>query len=64
MIQKKIAHNPLGAHVAVVGATGAVGREMLHCLEALKFPVREIDLLASKRGYAMGPQDDSDCSGV
>ena len=49
MIQKKIAHNPLGAHVAVVGATGAVGREMLHCLEALKFPVREIDLLASKR---------------
>ena len=38
-----------GAHVAVVGATGAVGREMLHCLDALHFPIRKIDLLASER---------------
>ena len=37
------------AHVAVVGATGAVGREMLHCLEALDFPVGKLDLLASER---------------
>ena len=37
------------ARVAVVGATGAVGREMLHCLEALSFPVGSIRLAASKR---------------
>ncbi len=37
------------AHVAVVGATGAVGREMIHCLDALKFPVGELDLVASSR---------------
>jgi len=37
------------AHVAVVGATGAVGREMIHCLEALEFPVGELDLVASSR---------------
>ncbi len=46
---RKIRWDARGAHVAVVGATGAVGREMLHCLDALKFPVREIDLLASSR---------------
>ena len=37
------------AHVAVVGATGAVGCEMIHCLEALGFPVGQIDLVASCR---------------
>ena len=41
--------NDSGAHVAVLGATGAVGREMLHCLEVLKMPVRELTLLASSR---------------
>jgi len=37
------------AHVAVVGATGAVGCEMIHCLEALSFPVGKLDLVASFR---------------
>lgn len=36
-------------HVAVVGATGAVGVEMLRCLEQRGFPVGEITLLASAR---------------
>ncbi|SKA66675.1 aspartate-semialdehyde dehydrogenase [Desulfobaculum bizertense] len=35
--------------VAVVGATGAVGREMLKTLEARKFPVSKIVPLASSR---------------
>jgi aspartate-semialdehyde dehydrogenase len=32
-----------------VGATGAVGRQMVECLEERKFPVGEIKLLASER---------------
>ena len=36
-------------HVAVAGATGAVGIEMLRCLEARGFPVRKLTLLASAR---------------
>lgn len=35
--------------VAVVGATGNVGREMLNILEERKFPVSEISALASRR---------------
>jgi aspartate-semialdehyde dehydrogenase len=35
--------------IAVVGATGAVGAEMAHCLEQRHFPVRELRLLASAR---------------
>ena len=35
--------------IAVVGATGAVGVEMLKTLEALNFPVKDIKLLASAR---------------
>jgi aspartate-semialdehyde dehydrogenase len=35
--------------VAVVGATGLVGEAMLACLEARKFPVGELQLLASER---------------
>ncbi len=35
--------------VAVVGATGAVGREMLRTLERRDFPVEQLVLLASKR---------------
>ncbi|MEM1059726.1 MAG: aspartate-semialdehyde dehydrogenase [Verrucomicrobiota bacterium] len=35
--------------VAVVGATGAVGREALHMLEARQFPAREVRALASAR---------------
>jgi aspartate-semialdehyde dehydrogenase len=36
-------------HVAVVGATGAVGVEMIKTLERRKFPVRQLTLLASAR---------------
>ncbi|HEY4485996.1 MAG TPA: aspartate-semialdehyde dehydrogenase [Nitrospiria bacterium] len=38
-----------GYIVAIVGATGAVGREMLAILEDRKFPVKECRLLASER---------------
>ena len=38
-----------GYHVAVVGATGAVGQEMLQVLQKRRFPVRELTLLASAR---------------
>jgi aspartate-semialdehyde dehydrogenase len=36
-------------HLAVVGATGAVGQEMLDCLEERNFPIGELTLLASAR---------------
>lgn len=36
-------------HVAVVGATGAVGNEMVKILEERKFPVGRLTLLASER---------------
>lgn len=36
-------------HVAIVGATGAVGREMLVCLEERNFPLSQLTLLASAR---------------
>ena len=35
--------------VAVAGATGAVGVEMLKCLEELDFPASEVRALASAR---------------
>ena len=35
--------------VAIVGATGAVGRMMLKVLEEQNFPISELYLLASKR---------------
>ena len=35
--------------VAVVGATGAVGVELLRCLEQRRFPLAELRLLASAR---------------
>jgi aspartate-semialdehyde dehydrogenase len=38
-----------GYHVAIVGATGAVGLELLSILEERKFPVVQLSLLASKR---------------
>ena len=40
------ARNPV---VAIVGATGAVGVELLRCLEARDFPVGRLKLLASAR---------------
>ena len=36
-------------NVAVVGATGAVGREMVKILEERKFPIKDLVLLASER---------------
>jgi aspartate-semialdehyde dehydrogenase len=42
---KKVKYN-----VAVVGATGAVGNEMVSTLEQRKFPVDHLKLLASPRG--------------
>jgi len=36
-------------HVAVVGATGAVGNEMISILEERNFPVKTLTLLASER---------------
>ncbi len=38
-----------GLHVAVVGATGAVGTEMLRVLAQRRFPVQGVTLLASAR---------------
>lgn len=38
-----------GFHVAVAGATGAVGQEMLNVLENRHFPVKELTLLASAK---------------
>ncbi|HYL70229.1 MAG TPA: aspartate-semialdehyde dehydrogenase [Candidatus Dormibacteraeota bacterium] len=35
--------------VAIVGATGAVGIELIRCLETRSFPLRELRLLASAR---------------
>ena len=39
----------MGYRVAVVGATGNVGREMLNILAERQFPVDEIAVLASRR---------------
>ncbi|MDP7531021.1 MAG: aspartate-semialdehyde dehydrogenase, partial [Candidatus Scalindua sp.] len=39
----------MGVNVAVVGATGAVGTEMLKVLERRDFPVDELRPLASSR---------------
>lgn len=36
-------------NIAIVGATGAVGEEMLECLELRGFPVKSLRLLASAR---------------
>jgi len=38
-----------GHSIAIVGATGAVGAELLQCLERRQFPISSIRLLASKR---------------
>ena len=43
----------MGYRVAVVGATGNVGREMMTILEELKFPVDEIHAVASRRSIGV-----------
>jgi len=37
--------------VAVVGATGAVGQQMVACLEERRFPVARLVPLASERSF-------------
>ncbi|GAK02004.1 aspartate-semialdehyde dehydrogenase [Geomicrobium sp. JCM 19037] len=41
--------NHQGYHVAIVGATGAVGQQMLKTLEEKNFPIRSLKLLSSSR---------------
>ncbi len=41
--------NPMGFKIAVAGATGNVGREMLNILEERGFPASEVVALASRR---------------
>ena len=36
-------------NVAIAGATGAVGNQMIRCLEEMNFPVQSVKLLASQR---------------
>jgi aspartate-semialdehyde dehydrogenase len=43
----------MGYNVAVVGATGNVGREMLQILEERKFPVNEVHAIASRRSVGL-----------
>ena len=43
-----------GLKVAVVGATGVVGRELLAILEARQFPIRDLLLFASPRSEGKG----------
>ena len=43
----------MGYRVAVVGATGAVGREMLNILEELEFPVDKIHAIASRKSIGV-----------
>jgi len=50
MAYQSLPSNPV---VAVAGATGAVGREMLLALEQLAFPAAEVRALASKRSAGL-----------
>src|SRR5271165_7159343 len=43
----------MGYKVAVVGATGNVGREMLNILDERKFPADEVVALASRRSHGV-----------
>jgi aspartate-semialdehyde dehydrogenase len=43
----------MGYRVAVVGATGNVGREMLNILEEVNFPVDKIHAIASRKSIGM-----------
>jgi aspartate-semialdehyde dehydrogenase len=43
----------MGYRVAVVGATGNVGREMMNILEELRFPVDEIYAVASRKSIGV-----------
>src|SRR5215204_4760320 len=43
----------MGYRVAVVGATGNVGREMMNILEELEFPVDEMFAIASRKSIGV-----------
>ena len=43
----------MGYRVAVVGATGSVGREMFNILEELEFPVDEMHAIASRKSIGV-----------
>ena len=43
----------MGYRVAIVGATGNVGREMLNILEEVEFPVDEIHAIASRKSIGV-----------
>jgi aspartate-semialdehyde dehydrogenase len=43
----------MGYRVAVVGATGAVGREMLNILEEVNFPVDKMHAIASRKSIGL-----------
>ena len=43
----------MGYRVAVVGATGAVGREMLNILEEVNFPVDRLHAIASRNSLGI-----------
>ncbi len=43
----------MGYRVAIVGATGNVGQEMLNILEELEFPVEEMHAVASRRSLGV-----------
>ncbi len=43
----------MGYRVAVVGATGNVGREMLNILEELEFPIAKIHAIASRKSIGV-----------
>jgi aspartate-semialdehyde dehydrogenase len=47
---------PAAAHVAIVGATGAVGQEFLAVLAERRFPIKSLKLLASSRSAGKGIQ--------
>ena len=43
----------MGYRVAVVGATGNVGREMLNILEEVQFPIDKIHAIASRKSIGV-----------
>jgi aspartate-semialdehyde dehydrogenase len=47
--EQQIMEQTKGFHVAVVGATGAVGQQMIKTLENRKFPISQLTLLSSAR---------------
>ena len=52
---KATRNTKMGYRVAVIGATGNVGREMLNILAERRFPASEVIALASSRPRASRP---------